>query len=897
MTTSQLRPAHRFPLAVCALLIGPILSSLVVGQTAPATPTTTTFAAPTPKATAESEAITLSVFTVSEDKDLGYESMQTTSGMRTAQQLKNMANSISIMNSQFIEDLGLTTMEEMSTWMVSGESNPDPNALVQSRVILRGVPNAYALRNGWIWYSPMDAFSTEKVEELRGPNAFLYGEADVGGANNQITKRGLLSRDLTRAKIMAGSNNLFRAEVDFNRRLIRDKLAIRLSAVNSHNDSWIDNVRRDFRGIYSAITYRPTQQTLITVMAEHDRTAAVLSQGMMIDAFSRTATTTLGAVGYLYNTGLGTGYRAQGRVISTGAGIVVVDPDLIPKRTQTNGPNATYNNATTSVTLEVNQDIGKNLHLQLSGNFYQQNLESWGASARNITRDRSPLLASGLPNPYFNELYTEYFRTHAYNGNTVRDIRFSAVYDLNFSWMKQQFIANVQQHQDTPGQKKAKYAEYLDPTNPNWVGTINPAITQATFVANRTVFTNNRFTPRYYLRDGLDASRTADLGPVSGVSAYYPDLSNAVAATGQFIDRRFYTPSWGVGASGSYFKDHLFTMVGYRQDKFNMKTTRGMVRAQKEWEVDYIEAFNTPAQQFVRYKVDGANYGGVLRFNDMFAIGYNYAQSFRISVGQGNATFNAGELSSIPVGEGRDISARFTLLQGKLELNYVNYNNFTPNARFPVPGVTAAFRDEMATNFGSGFDVTASGDYQTTRTKGNEVAAIANLTRNWRLSASYSDNDVANVDRVPILKEFQAEGKALNKPTPLLNDLISTVPEGVPNGGFTKARGNLVSRYVLSQGALKGFAIGGGANWRLRTYRGAVNLTGAAGAASTNLYSPAYTLYNAFFSYNRKVLNRNTTFQLNVDNLFDKDYYRSAAIGSASWGDPRSFRLTVSTDL
>ena len=214
-----------------------------------------------------------------------------------------------------------------------------------------------------------------------------------------------------------------------------------------------------------------------------------------------------------------------------------------------------------------------------------------------------------------------------------------------------------------------------------------------------------------------------------------------------------------------------------------------------------------------------------------------------------------------------------------------------------MPGVTAAFRDEMTANFGSGFDVTATGDYQTTRTKGNEVAAIANLTRNWRLSASYSDNDVANVDRVPILKEFQAEGKALNKPTPLLNDLISTVPEGVPNGGFTKARGNLVSRYVFSQGTLKGFAIGGGANWRLRTYRGAVNLTGAAGAASTNLYSPAYTLYNAFFSYNRKVLSRNTTFQLNVDNLFDKDYYRSAAIGSASWGDPRSFRLTVSTDL
>ena len=123
------------------------------------------------------------------------------------------------------------------------------------------------------------------------------------------------------------------------------------------------------------------------------------------------------------------------------------------------------------------------------------------------------------------------------------------------------------------------------------------------------------------------------------------------------------------------------------------------------------------------------------------------------------------------------------------------------------------------------------------------------------------------------------------------------MPEGVPNGGFTKARGNLFNRYAFSKGALKGFAIGAGANWRLRTYRGAVNLTGAAGAASTNLYSPAYTLYNAFFSYNRKIFKRTTTFQLNVDNLFDKDYYRSTAIGSASWGDPRSYRFSMSVDL
>ena len=79
-------------------------------------------------------------------------------------------------------------------------------------MVLRGIPNAYAMRNGWIWYSPMDSYSTERVELLRGPNAFLYGEADVGGAQNQMTKRGLFTRDVNRLKVMFGSHELRRGE-------------------------------------------------------------------------------------------------------------------------------------------------------------------------------------------------------------------------------------------------------------------------------------------------------------------------------------------------------------------------------------------------------------------------------------------------------------------------------------------------------------------------------------------------------------------------------------------------------------------------------------------------------------------------------------------------------------
>src|SRR5687767_12052786 len=187
---------------------------------------------PTPSPAAKpDDAVTLSVFTVTEEKDLGYESMHTTSGLRTVQELKNVANSISIMNSQLIEDVGALNIEEMSRWFVTGEQSPDPAQ--PNQLIFRGVRNSFALRNGWIWYSPMDSFTTERVELLRGPNAFLYGEADLGGANNLVTKHGLFTRNLTRTKLMIGAdditgNNLRRVELDLNRILVRDKLAVRV---------------------------------------------------------------------------------------------------------------------------------------------------------------------------------------------------------------------------------------------------------------------------------------------------------------------------------------------------------------------------------------------------------------------------------------------------------------------------------------------------------------------------------------------------------------------------------------------------------------------------------------------------------------------------------------------
>lgn len=871
-----------------AFSLGLMLPAPVPAQTvAPST---------TDSTSSSDETIQMSAFTVSEEKSTGYESMQTTSGMRTVQELKNVANSISVVNSQLITDLGAITIEDITQWTVTGEANPDPSVVSgSSRLIFRGIQNNYAIRNGWIWYSPIDSYSTERLELLRGPNAFLYGEADLGGAQNQITKRGIFTKSFSRVKLIAGSNDLYRAELDFNRRL-NDQVALRIAAVKSDNKTWWDHGQRDFRGIYGAVTYRPFRNTTVTVMGEIADSNEVRSQGLFADAFSYTTTSRLGNnAGVVYLPVNGSTYRLANQFVSRGPGATVVDPLLVPREAQFNGPSATNKSNQKSLSFEIEHNIGRNFHLMLSGNYYTTDTGIRGASSRTVFRDINAKLPNGAANPYYNELYTEYYRTNQIAGNVVRDLRLSAVYDLDLSWMKQQIVVNASQHQDNPGQKFPKMGEYVIPGTPSFVGTVRTDVTQAGFLANRATFANNRFMRRYYLKDGDGGDITGSLGPVTGLSDYFPDFSGAVGAAGALIDRRFYTPSLGVGAAGSYFNNHLFSLVGVRRDEFNMKSTVGAPRPQANtWIVDEVPGgFSNP--QYVNYRFTGSNYGGVVRINDMLAFSFNQAKSFRLSLGDGGNGYVVNTKQGIPYGEGRDIGVRLSLFEDRLEFNTTYYENYQPNGRItPLGTAQQNVKDELSAIFPTTFDTTGT-DLQKITTSGFETEVVANLTKGWRVMLNFATNEIVTEDRLPQLKNFQAEAKAQNRPTPLLDALLATFPDGVPTAGYTKTRMNVFTRYDFKQGALKGFYVGGGANWRGETFRGNSDLN--QDGIAEELWSPSYALISLLAGYQTKILNRPTTFSVNVSNLLDKDYYRSAATGSGSWGDPRSFRFTLTTEF
>lgn len=890
------------PLFGCALLA---FSALPAAPAYAQTSQPATASKTPPASTADDEAIELSTFVVTDRKDRGYRSDETTSGLRIVQDLKNLANSITVINEQFISDVAALSIEDMTKWTVTGEADADPTRVNGSvQLVFRGVRNTFAARNGWIWYGPVDSFATERVEIVRGPNSFLYGEADIGGFQNIVTKRGRFDRDFSKARMVVGSFALQRGELDINRR-ITDKLAVRVSGVQHNNETWFHHGNRDYRGLYAAAAYRPFKHTMIRLSGEYTKDTQVRPSGFYIDQFSfydptkpdplSSSDTTLlnnfNGVAYIPSSGVS--FRQAGLRRSRGTGLAIIDQNILPRELQFQGPGSSAKIYSRTVTLEVEQNIGRNLSLLFSSNFYQQYAESWG-HGRAIYRDINQNLPDGKPNPYYNELYTEYTRGLFMWGNRVLDARLSAVYNLNTKWFKQQIVASAQQHQDQPNYRggwpsEAARFERIDPANPLFLGTVNfSPTTTADQRANSTTLNQNSLVRRFYLRDGDNATLTDSKGPVPGLSNHFRNPSPG----GNRHSARFYTPGLSIGASGSYFKDHLFTLIGYRRDTFRMRINNGIISPAPTGKVFLIDEPISEPRFIGPHYFNNVNFGGVVRINDMIAFSYNRANSSRASAGIGDETFVPNTYEGVPEGKGDDYGVRLSFFGDRLQIFGTRYNNFEANAY--GGGAPGTVRDELLAIFPETFNPSGV-DTQKATTKGTEVELVANPTPNWRLMANFSTNKLVTEGRLPRLKGFRAEANRLGHATPATDDYIASRPDGVPNPGYVKNSVNVFTRYSFAQGRLEGLYVGGGVNWRDQTYRGTADLDRS--GVRVPVWAPSYYLVTLMGGYSARIADRMTTFQLNVNNLFDKNYYRSGGVGSGWWGEPRTFRLSVTVEL
>src|SRR5690606_29009479 len=184
------------------------------------------------------DAIQLSPFTVSTEKDKGYRATNSVAGTRLSTEIKKVPMSIEVITNDFIRDTGSTSLREslryssgiilssqqdglvnpgaLDNGANAGANDPrgvnrDPN---DTTLKIRGFVVDQVLRDGFRRQTASDSVNIERIEVVRGPSALLYGVGSFGGVVNYLPKEPQLdpSYDI---EFGVGSWDFKRASLDF----------------------------------------------------------------------------------------------------------------------------------------------------------------------------------------------------------------------------------------------------------------------------------------------------------------------------------------------------------------------------------------------------------------------------------------------------------------------------------------------------------------------------------------------------------------------------------------------------------------------------------------------------------------------------------------------------------
>jgi len=214
----------------------------------------------------DDEIVRLSPFAVEESSNMGrYQAVEATSGSRVRMNLMDSPQSISVLTSEFIADVGAGKVIDAAKYAsgIGVGSNPDIQDLMNVRGFLTNNPTLNGFRNGASVNH--DPAIIERLEVIKGPNAILSPSGYPGGMLNLVTKKPLFT-DTKRGYIsyQVGRYNSNRAEVDGNYIVRPDKIAVRMVAAVTDADSHIKHKFSQNVTAMPSFTYRFSPETELT---------------------------------------------------------------------------------------------------------------------------------------------------------------------------------------------------------------------------------------------------------------------------------------------------------------------------------------------------------------------------------------------------------------------------------------------------------------------------------------------------------------------------------------------------------------------------------------------------------------------------------------------------------
>lgn len=362
----------------------------------------------------ETAPITLTPFTVSTDKDVGFVASSSLAGGRLATDLADTPAAYSVITREFIDALNLTDLNQAMEWTVNTNANNDngANLTFASSVTYttRGTGSSTPQRNFFPFYLNFDSYNLERYDFSRGPNSVLFGNGSIGGSANVVTKQARFDRPLREVRVAYGSWDMQRVSLDVNQPL-NEHAAVRANAVWQDGRGWRD---RDFSKVKGAAltgTMRIGRATEIRLEGEYGENSRMSGFSNSNDSFAGWDGVSTFDVPL---TATPTNNNARGVNRNAAAGYFVYAPS--------SGIDGVMNYQNTAVTLGA----GANTSVPIAGKFY---------SGTTINSANADILNSiNLPDGRFeNAIRGSYFR--------IPSREFSPSFDAPVFWQRYHDIA------------------------------------------------------------------------------------------------------------------------------------------------------------------------------------------------------------------------------------------------------------------------------------------------------------------------------------------------------------------------------------------------------------------------------------------------------------------------
>lgn len=319
------------------------------------------------------------------------------------------------------------------------------------------------------------------------------------------------------------------------------------------------------------------------------------------------------------------------------------------------------------------------------------------------------------------------------------------------------------------------------------------------------------------------------------INAAYPS-GEAPDIGGYFGDRydRVPEPDWGPHQAVD--DGRIVQSGGYAVTRLSLADPLSLIAGVRvsDWEID--QDYYGDRRRY-EYDNELTPYAGLIYdIDDRFSVYASYTSIFDTQ----NSRGPSGELLDPIEGNSLETGLKASLLDGRLDAALALYRTDQENVAEEIPGVSVNGRP----------DTQAYRAVDGARVEGFEAEVAGELADGWRLSASYTLAD--------------AEG-----------------PEGERiNTSHPRQQVKLFTSYRLP-GAWRNLTLGGGARWQSDTYREARTPAGPRRVGQDD-----YVVADVMARYR---FNERLSAQLNVNNLFDEDYYEQIGFYSqAWWGEPRS---------